>query len=121
MLNSYKYSAKGVVFVRAEHAHLEFVNKLYDAIVFKKPYDVVDHRHCNFGVFYYSDGIKEFGSDFDFKAMEPYHIKVHDLGKKAMEFIKNGRFDNAFNTIKEMEEPLALLKKHLDNMIRRYI
>ncbi|MGC8767773.1 CZB domain-containing protein [Calditerrivibrio sp.] len=97
------------------------MNKLYDAIVFKKPYDVVDHRHCNFGVFYYSDGIKEFGSDFDFKALEPYHIKVHDLGKKAMEFIKNGRFDNAFNTVKEMEEPLALLKKHLDNLIRRYV
>lgn len=121
MLNSYKYSAKGIAFVKAKLAHLEFMNKLYDAIVFRKPYDVVDHRHCNFGVFYYSDGIKEFGSDFDFKALEPYHVKVHDLGKKAMEFIKSGRFDNAINTVKEMEEPLAVLKKHLDNLIRRYI
>ncbi|ADR18169.1 methyl-accepting chemotaxis sensory transducer [Calditerrivibrio nitroreducens DSM 19672] len=121
MLNSYKYSAKGVTFIRAKLAHLEFISKLYDAIVIKKPYDVVDHRHCNFGLFYYSDGIKEFGSDFDFKALEPYHIKVHDLGKKAMEFVKNGRFENALNIVKEMEEPLAVLNKHLDNLIRRYI
>lgn len=120
MLNSYKYSAKGVAFIKAKLAHIEFMNKLYDAIVFRRPYEVVDHRHCNFGVFYYSDGIKEFGTDYDFKAIEPYHIKVHELGKKAMEYIKTGRFDNAYETMKEMEEPLSILKKHLDNLIKRY-
>ncbi|MCX8084298.1 MAG: methyl-accepting chemotaxis protein [Calditerrivibrio sp.] len=121
MLNSYKYSAKGVAFIKAKLAHIEFMNRLYDAIVFRKTYEVVDHRHCNFGMFYYSDGIKEFGHDYDFKAIEPYHIKVHELGRKAMECIKTGRFDLAFETMKEMEQPLQTLKKHLDNLINRYM
>jgi len=120
MLDSYKYSYKSVTFIKAKLAHIQFMNRLYDAIVFRKPYDVVDHRHCAFGQFYYSDGIKDYGSDFDFKAIEPYHIKVHDLGKKAMEFIKSGRYENAFEIVNQMQEPLSILRKHLDNLIIRY-
>jgi methyl-accepting chemotaxis protein len=120
-LNSYNYSAEGVIFIRAKIAHIDFINKLYNAIIFRKTYDVVDHRNCNFGLFYYSDGVKLFGSDDDFKAIENSHIKVHELGRKAMELMKSGKFDDAHNIMIEMEKPLHELNRHLDNLIQKHL
>lgn len=120
-LGSYSYSSRGVDFIKAKIAHVTFMNRLYEAVVFRKSYDVVDHRNCNFGKFYYGEGYKHFSNDIDFKAIEPYHIKVHELGKKAMENIRMGRFSDASDLIYEMEKPLEILKKHLDNLIKRYL
>ncbi|MCA1980715.1 MAG: methyl-accepting chemotaxis protein [Calditerrivibrio sp.] len=119
-LNKYKYSSKTVPFIKAKIAHINFIIKLYQSAIMQKPYDVVDHKNCAFGKFYYSEGIAGYGIDNDFKSIEPPHIKVHEMGKKAMEAIKTGKFNDAFKLIEDIDSPVKLLVSYLDKLIEKY-
>lgn len=119
-LNQYKYSSKAVPFIKAKIAHINFIIKLYHSAIMQKPHDVVDHKNCAFGKFYYSEGITNYVNDYDFKSIETPHIKVHETGKKAMEAIRIGKFDDAFNLINEMDTQVKLLISHLDKLIEKY-
>ncbi|MCA1927784.1 MAG: CZB domain-containing protein, partial [Calditerrivibrio sp.] len=109
-----------VPFIKAKIAHINFIIKLYQSAIMQKPYDVVDHKNCAFGKFYYSEGIAGYGIDNDFKSIEPPHIKVHEMVKKAMEAIKTGKFNDAFKLIKDIDSPVKLLVSYLDKLIEKY-
>jgi len=46
-----------------------------------------DYKNCEFGVWYYGDGVKLFGSNSTFAKMEAYHIKFYSLINKNLDCV----------------------------------
>ncbi|MEF3254765.1 MAG: CZB domain-containing protein [Deferribacterales bacterium] len=119
-LTNYKYKSEAMVFMKAKVAHITFIVRLFEAANMRKFHEVVDHRHCDFGRFYYSEGLAKFGNDLDFKSIEPHHINVHELGRKIMEAMKAGKYDEVHKFLNEIKACYDNLKGYLDKMIKKY-
>ncbi len=88
--SQYDYNLDSIVFIRAKLAHLCFLDRVVTNYVLNTPVDLLDHLHCDFGKFYYSDGMKLYGDDPDFIAIEELHLRVHSLGIGLMQSMVDG-------------------------------
>ena len=51
----------------------------------------VSHHHCDFGKWYYGEGLSRFGDIQALKDVEPPHAELHSLIKKIVEHKHAGR------------------------------
>ncbi len=70
----------------------------------------VDHRSCNFGKWYYSDGIKEFGTLSEFIQMSEPHEIVHRYIEETLKLVKSGE------AIKALVKNRELIKQNLEKV-----
>ena len=119
--NKFKFSKKGVIFVKGKFDHIKFMNSIFDCLVNNKcNFMVPDHRTCNFGKFYYSDAAKEFVNDSEFRTLEKHHIDVHRLGRQITENIKAGKKDAAMTELPDMLEATKNVIHCLDQLMEKY-
>ncbi|WP_242349099.1 methyl-accepting chemotaxis protein [Mucispirillum schaedleri] len=115
-----KYASKSGSFIAAKTAHVAFMRRLLVNNYMKNVIQLPNHQTCSFGKFYYSDGMEKYGDDKDFRAIEPIHKKVHDLGIQVMSNIENNKFNENKKLVEELEKDVEDLVSILDKLILRY-
>ncbi len=118
--SKYDYNVASIVFIRDKLAHLSFLEQVVHNYKMGVPVDLLDHLHCDFGKFYYSDGIQFYGKDPDFIAVEELHIKVHSLGIRLMEGMSIGTKDENDSILNELQGIVGRLVGNLNILIDRY-
>ncbi|MCX8022551.1 MAG: methyl-accepting chemotaxis protein [Syntrophorhabdaceae bacterium] len=99
--------------------HRMFVNKVKAHIDRDEHLDsdqLSDHTQCRLGVWYYSEGIKSYGNLKSFKEIEPYHKKLHSLGKEIVSVFNSGDQRKAEILFKNMEEESKRIVHLLDEI-----
>ncbi|MBI3188754.1 MAG: EAL domain-containing protein [Gammaproteobacteria bacterium] len=83
----------------AQHDHLGWVkNVLLTVEQNDQPVNdtqLVDHHHCSFGHWCYGPGKQNYGHLPEFSAIEPVHVKVHQLGSEIIRLRETGDFEQA--------------------------
>ena len=115
-----KYESKAGSFIAAKTAHIAFMRRLLVNNYMKNVIQLPNHLTCAFGKFYYNEGMELYGSDKDYKAIEPIHKHVHDLGIQIMTNIDNHKFDENNKLVAELENNVEELVGILDKLIHRY-
>ena len=121
-LNKFKLSSQGVIFIKAKLAHIKFLEKVFASYMSQSVNeDLVDYRNCDFGKFYYSEGMNLFGGDPIFKSLEEPHKIIHDKGKKILNSIRNNNLDEARQNMYEFIEILTGFVRDIDRLIEKYL
>lgn len=115
-----KYASKAGSFIAAKTTHVAFMRRLLVNNYMKNVIQLPNHQTCSFGKFYYSDGMEKYSDDKDFRAIEPIHKKVHDLGIQVMSNIENNKFNENKKLVEELEKDVEDLVSILDKLILRY-
>lgn len=115
-----RYASKSGAFIAAKTAHVAFMRKLFVNNYNKNVIQLPNHQTCSFGKFYYSDGMEQYGNDKDFRAIEPIHKKVHDLGIRIMDNIEKHKYNDNIALVEELERNVEDLVAILDTLIHRY-
>ena len=118
--SKYNYNIPSIVFIRAKLAHLSFLEKVVGNYKIGNSVELLDHLHCDFGKFYYSDGIKDYGKDSDFIAIEELHLKVHELGIRLMKGVTNSTKECNDIVLNELQDVVGRLVVNLNILIDRY-
>ncbi|MDK2792027.1 MAG: methyl-accepting chemotaxis protein [Deferribacteres bacterium] len=117
----FKFSKKGSIFVKAKFDHIKFMNRIFDCLINGRcNFNVVDHKNCNFGKFYYSPDGQYFKVDSEFNAIEHPHVDVHKLGMEITNLIKQGRVDDARKMIEDMLSDTEKVVTYLDQLMEKY-
>lgn len=115
-----KYSSKSGAFISAKTAHIAFMRRLLVNNYMKNVIQLPTHTTCAFGKFYYGDGMAQHSDDKEFRAIEPIHKRVHDLGLQVMNNIENHKHDENHRLIEELESNVENLVAILDKLILKY-
>ena len=118
--SKYDYNLESIVFIRAKLAHLCFLDKVVHNYINNTSVELLDHLHCDFGKFYYSDGIKLYGNDHDFIALEALHLRVHSLGISLMQSVVDGTKVENDSRFRELQEVVTELVGVLNILTDRY-
>lgn len=82
-----------LVLEQAKTAHLAWKGRLRDFLdgtnLLTKE-QVVSHKHCDLGKWYYSEGVQQFGDVSEFRAIESPHEKIHRLIHRVVELKESG-------------------------------
>ncbi|MBZ4642840.1 MAG: methyl-accepting chemotaxis protein [Deferribacteraceae bacterium] len=117
----FKFSKKGSIFVKAKFDHIKFMNRIFDCLINGRcNFNVVDHKNCNFGKFYYSPDGQYFKVDSEFNAIEHPHVDVHKIGMEITNLIKQGRVDDARKMIEDMLSDTEKVVTYLDQLMEKY-
>ena len=72
--------------------HILFKSSAYSCVVNGTVSQELDkgHKECNFGKWYYGEGMREFKNNKIFKAMEACHKEIHEKVNDNLECVRNG-------------------------------
>ncbi len=118
--SKYDYNLESIVFIRAKLAHLCFLDKVVHNYINNTSVELLDHLHCEFGKFYYSDGMRLYGNDHDFIALEALHLRVHSLGISLMQSVVDGTKVENDSRFRELQEVVTELVGMLNILTDRY-
>ncbi len=117
----YKITSRAFYFASAKVAHINLMKGIFDCYSKNQcQINIPDHTTCDFGKFYYNDGMKMFGNDSDYKAMESPHKAVHTTAHSVLDLIKAGRRHEADMQLPHLESLVKDFVTMLDNMIKKY-
>ena len=115
-----KYNSKAGSFIAAKTAHIAFMRRMLVNNYMKNVIQLPNHINCAFGKFYYGDGMDLYRDDKDFRAIEPIHKRVHDLGNMIMENVDRQRYTDNNQLVIELKQNVDGLVGILDKLIDRY-
>ena len=116
-----KYRNTNAVFIAAKVAHLAFMRKVLTAYSTGEAVSLPDHTKCNFGLFFYGDGMETYKSDPDYMAIERPHKTVHELGHRIMNSLASKITDGrAQDDMQRLEDTVSELLSLLDRLIEKY-
>ena len=118
--SKFDLNLKSVVFIRAKLAHLCFLERVVYNYTHNTPVELLDHLHCDFGKFYYAEGMKLYGSDSDFIALEDLHIRVHSLGIGLIQSVIDGTRVDGDSRFGELQIVVTELIASLNILTDRY-
>ncbi len=102
------------IFDLAHIDHIVWMRSVEDMLEGRKEVEeITDFQSCRFGKWYYSEGMKLFGNNDLFKALERPHILVHELAKEAVSLSSIGKKDEAAAKVQEMKQQAELLIEKL--------
>jgi len=101
----------------AKAAHLNWKTRLRAFLDGKEALtreEAVSHRHCNFGKWYYSDGLEHFGQLQGIIDVEKPHEELHELIRMVIDFKNNGQTAEAEAAYKQVDAISSMIVSHLD-------
>lgn len=94
-----KWELNDLPLLVAQHDHLGWMKKVLLTVEHShlpvNDSQLVDHHHCDFGHWCYSQGKQHYGHLPEFCAIEPVHIRVHELGSEIIRLRESGNFEQA--------------------------
>lgn len=106
----------------AKAAHLNWKTKLrsfLDGEATLSMEQAVSHHHCDFGKWYYSEGLAHFGQLAAIKAVEKPHEELHELIRMVIDFKNNNRLKEAEQAYKKVADLSQIIVSHLDEAERQ--
>ena len=104
----------------AKTAHIAFMRRLLVNDYMKQVIQLPNHLTCGFGKFYYNEGMDLYSDDKDFRAIEPIHKRVHELGIQIMSNIETQKYADNKELVTKLEGQVTELVGILDKLIQRY-
>lgn len=101
----------------AKAAHLNWKTKIRSFLDGKSTLSedqAVSHKHCEFGKWYYSDGLKKFGDIKALKDVEPPHEQLHALIREIIQLKKQGDTVSAEKKYRQVAEYSNTIVELLD-------
>jgi methyl-accepting chemotaxis protein len=92
---------------QAKAAHLAWKSRLRSFLDDQQSLDekqAVSHKHCDFGKWYYSTGINEYGSIAELQQVEQPHKELHELIREIIQKKKAGQLGDAESLYQRIEE-----------------
>lgn len=83
---------------------LEKINQSVQGVIELLPEALPDHHQCDFGKWYYSEGMERCGSMQGFRGLEETHARIHALAKEAVGAANEGNKGKAQATCGELEK-----------------
>ncbi len=99
----------------AKAAHLNWKTRLRSFLDGKEALTMeqaVSHHHCDFGKWYYSDGLKKFGHLKPLRDVEKPHEELHELIREIIQFKENGQdaaAEQAYSQVASISEHIVSL------------
>ncbi|MDW8103650.1 MAG: methyl-accepting chemotaxis protein [Armatimonadota bacterium] len=79
------------IFQNAHISRAERLKKVLQGTLSLTEAGLGDHTTCHFGRWYYGAGMRDFGSDADFRAIEEPHIRFHQLEREIVSLVNRGQ------------------------------
>ena len=101
----------------AKAAHLNWKTRLRAFLDGKEALsldEAVSHRHCNFGKWYYSEGLEHFGQLQGMIDVEKPHEEIHELIRMVIDLKNNGQTSEAEAAYRKVDEISSAIVGHLD-------
>ena len=117
---TYDYNSSISYFLIGKVGHISVMRNLLVNDYLGKTFNLPDHYNCRLGKFYYGEGMKIFGNDPDFIAMEPYHKRVHEISFQISDNIKKGDREANKPLFPEVQAEAMKLVGLLDKMVEKY-
>ncbi len=118
----FKTSNKGFQAGPIKLAHATWRKKLTDLLEGRlqlDPSQVSDHKSCDFGMWYFSEGQEKFGHMPVFKAIDSQHKKVHDTAKIIAQLVQDDKKDEAVKLFSKFHDITGKLFEQLDELERK--
>jgi len=116
---SLSFEQKVQIFKRA---HLRWVERL-EGLLFRgeriEEKELVSHKQCALGQWYYSFGVSQFGDLPEFKAIEPPHERLHKLAAEIHSLHKQGKKAQAEAKLSEVRAISKEIGAKLDQLYER--
>ncbi|MDH5217055.1 MAG: methyl-accepting chemotaxis protein [Gammaproteobacteria bacterium] len=113
---------KGLDLSTAKAAHLNWKTRLRDFLDGKEALtteQAVSHRHCDFGKWYYSEGLKNYGHLGPIVDVEKPHEELHKLIKNIVELKSAGKVKEAEKAYQKVAEISGQIVGHLSEAERQ--
>lgn len=81
-----------------------------------RPEEVVDHRNCRLGKWYYSEGKRVYGARPEFAAIEAPHAKVHEIARRVTELHQAGMKIEAQQAVDELTPYTDAVLENLEKL-----
>ena len=107
---------KGLDLSTAKAAHLNWKTRLRDFLDGKASLtteQAVSHRHCDFGKWYYSEGLKNYGHLGPIVDVEKPHEELHKLIKNIVELKSAGKINEAEKAYLKVADISGQIVNHL--------
>ncbi len=101
----------------AKAAHLNWKTRLrafLDGKATLSRDEAVSHKHCNFGKWYYSEGLQNFGELQGMIDVEQPHEEIHELIRVVIDLKNNGQTAEAEAAYKQVAAISSVIVRHLD-------
>lgn len=116
----FKFSKKVYPFIKAKIAHILYVNSLF-ASYFNKAVNIErDPKKCEFGKFYYGEGLKIFKDDPDFRNLEKTHDNIHLCANRLIKAIEGNNDVEAKKVLLDAKTYFLDLERQLNAIIVKY-
>jgi len=102
-----------------KQAHLRWVERLENLVYrgVKIPREeLVSHKNCALGQWYYSFGQQQYGHLPEFRAIEPPHEKLHALARQILDYIDRGDRGQAERMLEQVREASRQIVAGLDRL-----
>ncbi|BCW95460.1 MAG: hypothetical protein KatS3mg018_0942 [Fimbriimonadales bacterium] len=105
-----------------KRAHLKWVERVERMVHHGEmiPRDqLVSHKKCALGTWYYSVGQQQFGHLPEFQAIEPPHERLHEIAAQAVEAMEKGQRERAEQLLEEIRGVSQEIVSWLDKLYTR--
>lgn len=105
----------------AQVDHMVFKMEIYRTFMGlneNKSSDLLGHHNCRLGKWYYDgDGRTCYSKITGYKEMEPYHVEVHMSGRRALELLEAGDYEEGIKELSKMEDASTSLQNSLELIV----
>jgi aerotaxis receptor len=117
-------SLEGFDFSQAKQAHLDWKRRaraFLDGREQLSPNQLVSHKNCMLGKWYYSDGLRKYGNLPEMKAIEQPHAELHRKVREIVDQSKLGKKHEAERLYGEVDKLSAEIVRQLDVLDRKVL
>ena len=113
-----------LVLEQAKTAHLAWKGRLRDFLDgthLLTTEQVVSHKHCDLGKWYYTEGVDRFGDVSEFRAIESPHEKIHQLIHRVVDLKEKGDeagAEAAFQEVTDLSGEIVGKIEALKNVVK---
>lgn len=100
-----------------KQSHLQWLNKLQQVILGRelpRPDEVANVHECQFGKWYYAEGVDKFGNDPLFMAIDETHKQVHETAHQVVQHVVDNKIPEAISGMNNVNELRKELFERLD-------
>ncbi len=119
VVRRFRMTAKSFDSAPIRDAHNAWKIRLADLLAGKQsldPAEVSSHKECQFGKWYFGDGMDQFGDSPTFRAIDDAHAKVHATAREIAELCKAGDNQLAAKRYAEFHNLTDKLFERLDQL-----
>lgn len=116
----FKISNKAIPLIRGKIAHAVFLSNIQKCVDSNDcDFQITDHKTCEFGKFFSSEGVELYGEYPDYNDIESIHIKVHEFGKDVLQSVKSSDMETRKDTYEGFRHTIQEFLTRVNKLIEK--